>query len=130
MSHGQIITDPQKMKDIDYAHFVAILAKPGEDIKAELTAEDCHLWHMGTGVAGEAGELLDAVKKVVVYRKPVDLKNVVEELGDLEFFMEGIRAALGITREETIAANRTKLNARYTAAKYSDEQAQARADKA
>lgn len=38
---------------------------------------------MATGVSGEAGELLDAVKKSVVYKKPLDRENVVEELGDL-----------------------------------------------
>jgi hypothetical protein len=55
---------------------------------------------------------------------------VVEELGDLEFYMEGLRQATGITREETLAANIAKLGKRYQNHLYSDGQAQSRADKA
>jgi NTP pyrophosphatase (non-canonical NTP hydrolase) len=84
---------------------------------------------MVLGISGEAGELLDAVKKATIYRKPLDRVNVVEELGDLEFYMRGLRESLGITREETLGLNISKLRKRYTA-KYSDEAAIHRADKA
>ena len=114
---------------IVYSDFVATLAKKGEVIAAELTAEDAHLLHMVVGVSGEAGELLDAVKKAVIYRKPLDLENVIEELGDLEFYMEGLRQGLGITRQETIDANVEKLSKRYEGLRYSDKSAQLRADK-
>lgn len=112
-----------------HAETVAALTKSGADIQQELTAEDCHMLHMAVGISGEAGELLDAVKKAVIYRKPLDRENVVEELGDLEFYMEGLRQGLGITREETIQANIAKLGKRY-GEKYSDKAAQERADKA
>ena len=112
-----------------YSDMIAALAKKGEVIAAELTAEDAHLLHMVVGVSGEAGELLDAVKKAVIYRKPLDLENVVEELGDLEFYMEGLRQGLGITRQETIDANVEKLSKRYEGLRYSDKSAQLRADK-
>ena len=112
-----------------FRSFVATLAKKGEVIVAELTAEDAHLLHMVVGVSGEAGELLDAVKKSVIYRKPLDLENVIEELGDLEFYMEGLRQGLGITRQETIDANVEKLSKRYEGLRYSDKSAQLRADK-
>jgi len=117
---------------IKHNEMVAALAKPGADILASLTPNDCHALHMAVGVVGEAGELIDAVKKAVFYRKPLDRENVVEELGDLEFYMEGLRQAYNITREETIAHNIHKLaegpNARYKGG-YSDAAAQARADK-
>lgn len=114
---------------IIYSEMVAALAKKGEVIANELTAEDAHLLHMTVGVSGEAGELLDAVKKAVIYRKPLDRENVIEELGDLEFYMEGLRQGLGITRQETIDANIAKLSKRYEGLKYSDKSAQLRADK-
>ncbi len=116
-------------KQIDFAEMVKTLAKDGAEIIATLTPENAHLWHMGTGVSGEAGELLDAIKKVAIYNKPVDLENVIEELGDIEFYMEGIRYMLGITREQTLEHTKKKLAKRY-AGKYSDQAAQARADKA
>jgi len=109
---------------------IAGLAKPGEDILATLTSAKCHLWHMGSCVPGEAGELFDAVKRHVIYNKEIDRANVIEELGDLEFYMEGLRQGLGITREETLLANIAKLGKRYEGLTYTDAAAQARADKA
>lgn len=105
------------------------LAKDGAEIKAELTDAEAHLWHMATGVAGEAGELLDAIKKAVVYRKPLDWNNVVEELGDLEFYMSGIRQAVNVSREEILAANIDKLMKRHHKGVYSNQTAIERADK-
>lgn len=114
---------------IKFEDMVAALVKPGADILAQMTAEQAHIQHMAVGVSGEAGELLDAVKKYVIYQKPLDRENVIEELGDLEFYMEGLRAGLGITREETIRANIAKLGKRYASGAYSNEQAITRADK-
>lgn len=117
------------MTDINHSNMVRRLAKDGNTIKDELSGIECHILHMTVGVAGEAGELLDAIKKNVIYRKPLDRVNVVEELGDLEFYMEGLRQSLDITREETLAANIAKLGKRYEGLQYSDKQAQDRADK-
>lgn len=115
--------------NINHGDMVAQLAKPGQKIADEMTGEEAHILHMSVGISGEAGELLDAVKKAVMYRKPIDRENVIEELGDLEFYMEGLRQGLGITREETIEANIEKLGKRYKGHQYSDQQAQDRADK-
>jgi len=115
--------------NVTHPELVAALAKPGADIVATLTAEDAHSLHMAVGIAGEAGELLDAVKKAAIYRKPIDRENVVEELGDLEFYMEGLRQGLGITRQEVLDHNIAKLSKRYSSGTYSDKHAQERADK-
>jgi NTP pyrophosphatase (non-canonical NTP hydrolase) len=112
-----------------HQELVSKLVKDGDTIVSELTGKDAHLWHMATGVAGEGGELLDAVKKAVIYRKPLDRKNVVEEIGDLEFFLEGMRQALDITREECLQENIKKLSLRYEKLTYSDRSAQERKDK-
>lgn len=114
---------------ITHSEMVSVLVKPGQDIIDSLTPQKADLWHMGTGVSGEAGELLDAIKKHVIYNKPIDIENVIEELGDLEFYMEGIRQNLGITREQTIEQNISKLSVRYNGLTYSDQKAQDRADK-
>ena len=82
------------------------------------------------GICGEAGELLDAVKKAVIYRKNLDRTNVIEELGDIEFYLEGFRQSVGISRDETIKENMDKLSKRYAKIQYTDEAAQTRADKA
>ncbi len=112
----------------EYETFVAGLTKPGTVIKEDLTPDQACAWHMATGVSGEAGELLDAIKKWVIYRRDLDIGNVVEELGDLEFYMAGIRNTLGIRRDDVIAANMIKLGVRYGDG-YSDQAARERADK-
>ena len=117
------------MKPADYAAMVAVLAKPGEDILDTLSPERVHLLHMAVGVAGEAGELLDAIKKHCFYNKPLDLNNVVEELGDLEFYMEGLRQGLSLLRQEILEYNMVKLSERYNGLRYSDQAAWERKDK-
>ncbi len=108
---------------------VQALIKSGDQITEELTPEQCEMMHYGCGVAGEGGELLDAIKKHCIYRQPLDRENVIEEMGDSEFYLEALRKLLGITRKETIAANMAKLAKRYEGFKYSDEAAQLRKDK-
>ncbi len=112
-----------------YEDFVTALVKDGNKIKSELTGDECHTIHMIMGICGEAGELLDAVKKAVIYRKPLDQVNVIEELGDIEFYLEGFRQSAGISRDETIKENMDKLSKRYSKIQYTDEDAQIRADK-
>lgn len=112
----------------EHAKMVSALAKPGDAIIQDLDCSRMHLLHMAVGISGEAGELLDAVKKAAIYNKPLDRENVIEELGDLEFYMEGLRAELGITREQTLQANIDKLSVRYKKG-YSDKAAQDREDK-
>jgi len=117
------------MTEIVFEEMVAGLAKPGQAIIDSLTPEKADLIHMAVGVSGEAGELLDAVKKHVIYNKDIDRSNIVEELGDIEFYMERMRQICEITREETIAANINKLGKRYEGLKYTDQAAQNRTDK-
>ena len=102
----------------DYSELVASLSKPGAEIIAELAPKKASALHMAVGVSGESGELLDAIKKWVMYGQPLDVENIVEELGDLEFYMEGLRAELGLSREAIILENIKKLNKRYASGKY------------
>ena len=108
---------------------VEALCKPGHDIIMELDAVKADALHMAVGVSSESGELLDCIKKHTIYNKPIDHENLVEELGDIEFYLEWLRQVFGVTREEVLAANQAKLEKRYSSGKYSNEQAQARADK-
>lgn len=88
---------------ITHPELVSALLKPGADITSTLTDSLADLWHNGTGAAGEAGELLSALYPE--RRDPdgiFDRENVVEELGDLEFYLEGIRQNRGIERGETL----------------------------
>lgn len=117
------------MVPIAHINMVATLSKPGKDILDTLTARKVALWHMATGVAGEAGEVLDLIKKHVVYDKPLDMEALIEELGDIEFYMEGLRQEIKTARETILTANINKLNTRYENLEYSDSAAINQADK-
>jgi len=113
-----------------YQQFVNSIVKPGDEIVRQLTPQQAHLLHMAVGVSGEAGELLDAVKKHCVYQKQINLENVIEEAGDILFYLTGLLNELDVSLEDCIIANREKLSRRYANGSYSNEQAIARADKA
>lgn len=91
--------------------------------------KDMEYMHAALGVAGEAGELADAVKKHVVYGKELDRNNIVEELGDLRFYMQQLMNMVGISEEEVLQGNATKLGKRYKNGSFSQQEAIARADK-
>jgi len=98
------------------------------------TAEQYHLIHMAVGIFGEAAELLDAVYQHVAGLEELNVENVIEELGDTEFYIEGFRQGLlvegvPLERETTLKHNITKLSKRYHGGSYSNQQAQDRADK-
>lgn len=112
-----------------HEELVSAIKKPGQEILAELTPQQADLIHMLMGVCGESGELLDAVKKHTIYQKKLDMENVIEELGDIEFYLEGIRQILNVSRDETLRANIDKLSKRYPDLKYSNKDAIERKDK-
>ena len=115
--------------DIKHGDMVSKLAKTGEAIHAEMTPKIAALMHHVMGACSEAGELLDGIKKSIIYNSPIDRENIIEELGDMEFYMQGLRMELGITREETLEANMIKLVKRYPDYRYTNQRAQDRADK-
>lgn len=112
-----------------YSEMVSKLIKPANEIADQLTVANVHTLHMVVGVSGEAGELLDTIKKSVVYGKPIDMENIIEELGYIEFYIEGLRQGLGISRQQTLEANINKLHKRYHKHCYTNEQAIKRSDK-
>jgi NTP pyrophosphatase (non-canonical NTP hydrolase) len=116
------------MKYETHREFVRKLCKAGSVIAEELTPDDCHRLHMAIGISGEAGELLDSIKKTTIYRKQLDIPNIVEECGDLLFYIAGMLDSIGVDIESAMAANVSKLSIRYGKS-YSDKSAIERADK-
>lgn len=123
---GEIKMSPQ---ELDHQILVRSLKKDGQEIAENLTGPQADAWHMSSCICGEAGELFDAIKKHIIYGKPLDIANVIEELRDLEFYLEGLRQILCITRMDTLQDNINKLNKRYSSGKFSNQEAQDRADK-
>lgn len=102
----------------------------GEVILEYLDPKAADLWHMAIGVATEAAELLDAVCQSILTDDDLDRDNVIEEMGDLEFYMRGIRQILNLSRDQCLSANICKLTRRYPAGEYTNKDAIERKDKA
>ena len=65
------------------------------------------------GIAGEAGEVADLVKKFVGHGHALDGEKVKKELGDVLWYIAVIAHRVGWTLEEVAAANVEKLRTRY-----------------
>ena len=105
------------------------LTKPNLDILEGIDSNHCGLLHHTLGIVGEAGEIVDTVKKCIIYKQPLNVENLIEELGDLEFYLSGLRQELGVTRATILEENMDKLNKRYPGFEYTDKRAKERADK-
>lgn len=62
---------------------------------------------------GEAGELLDEIKKVVFHGIPADVTKIKKEIGDAQYYLARIAAYFKITMEDVADTNIAKLAARY-----------------
>jgi NTP pyrophosphatase (non-canonical NTP hydrolase) len=64
------------------------------------------------GLAAEAGELLGLVQKAKRNRRPVDREKVVDELGDVLWYMCYVMDAYNIDFKELTTSNKKKLDDR------------------
>lgn len=89
------------------------------------------LMHASIGVCGEAGELMDTVKKSLMYGKPIDFVNIREELGDILWYLSLAIEAAETSFAQVMKENYEKLEKRYPSEQggYSDKFAADRMDK-
>lgn len=97
-----------------YPPFVAALAKPGDAILATLTPDKADAWHMASCIPGEAGELFTPLRDHDIGGRKLDRDNLIEELGDIEFYMEGLRRVTDILYEETVPYHLPVIASDYT----------------
>lgn len=69
----------------------------------------------GLGVAGEAGEVADLLKKVLYHEVPFASvrEKLIKEMGDVFWYLEYLAASIGVTTEEVLATNIKKLRERH-----------------
>lgn len=65
------------------------------------------------GLAGEAGEVIDLVKKARFQGHPIDWEKVKGELGDVMWYVGLLCHTLGLSLEEIRQANVEKMHRRY-----------------
>lgn len=68
------------MKIKDYSNLALRTAK-------SMPTAHQNIWHATAGLVTETGEIFDAYKKHMIYGKPLDTVNVLEEVGDLMWYL-------------------------------------------
>lgn len=69
--------------------------------------------NLGMGLAGEAGEVCDYLKKVVFHGHELDKEKLSHELGDVLWYLANLADSIDVPLSEIAAKNITKLSKRY-----------------
>jgi len=80
----------------------------GANIERLLTA--------GVGINAEGGEFLEIIKKMIFQGKPwndANREHLIIELGDIMWYVAQACIALGVSFDDVVAGNVTKLEKRY-----------------
>ena len=84
--------------------------------------------NMCMGLAGETGETIDIFKKHIYQGKDLDINDVIEEIGDILWYIANLCNVNKITMKECMESNVEKLRKRYPNG-FSIKDALERADK-
>ena len=76
-------------------------------------AHENELINYGLGIAGEAGEVADLIKKSQFHGHSISTDEIKKELGDTLWYIGQIARIAGLTLEEIAVANVEKLRKRY-----------------
>jgi len=113
------------MNSREYQKLAARTESPADFVLGRLEnmgEYDVRLWHALIGMSSEVGELMDQFKRFMFYRQPLDECNVIEELGDVLWYIALACNTLEISMEDVMRKNIKKLRERYPE-KYSDHDA-------
>ena len=80
---------------------------------AEYTGKEIMLVWNAIGLAGEAGEVADTVKKAVFHRHGVNRDELIKELGDVLWYVAALCTKLDVPMSEVMERNIAKLRQRY-----------------
>lgn len=90
----------------EYSALAMVTAPKAADVEYKLL-------NAALGMAGEAGEVADVVKKLVFHHKALDAKKLIEEAGDCVWYINLLINTLGYTWSDLLEANIAKLKARF-----------------
>ena len=65
------------------------------------------------GLCGESGEVTDYIKKCIYHNHKFNLKKLIEELGDVMWYLTNIATLMGIPLDYILDENIKKLEERY-----------------
>lgn len=100
------------MNPNDYQETIKYFAR--QDLSGiDVSRRSLMLMNYALGIAGEGGEVADEIKKIIFHDKPVDHQKLINECGDVLWYIARLLTALDCTLEECMVANVNKLSQRY-----------------
>lgn len=86
-----------------------LIDKPDQPLTGEETMK---IWN-AIGVAGEAGEICDLIKKGIFHQHGIDVEKLKKEIGDVCWYLAGLATQFNLDFGEILEANIEKLKQRY-----------------
>ncbi len=90
----------------DYQHEASRTILPDPDQTLQLAV-------FTLGLAGEAGEAAEHVKKALGHGHPLDVSKLTAELGDVLWYVTALATLLGVSLDGIARGNLDKLRRRY-----------------
>ena len=97
------------MKDLsfeEYQRLAMVTCKDYDNIREAYA-------NIGLGLAGESGEVVDIIKKYLVAGKEIDKNHLVEELGDVMWYIAEACKFFDLSMQEIARVNIEKMAKRY-----------------
>lgn len=94
---------------MNFDEYVVLAQRTGNN----LGNRELQLTRAAMGMAGEAGEFCDDVKKVLFHGVEVDVPRLVKEAGDVLWYLADASVALGVPLSRIAELNIEKLKKRY-----------------
>lgn len=79
----------------------------------QITPEQVMISWNAIGLAGEAGEVAELVKKGIYHQQGIDTEKIEKELGDVLWYVAALCTKLGLSMEAVMERNIQKLMKRY-----------------
>jgi NTP pyrophosphatase (non-canonical NTP hydrolase) len=79
----------------------------------EIADNDMMIVWNALGLAGEAGECVDAIKKGILHQHGLDRDKMKKELGDVAWYLAALCTKLDLDLGDVFEANIEKLKTRY-----------------
>ena len=89
-----------------YQHQASKFISPDITPKEQLT-------NWALGLAGEAGEVVEPVKKYLFHHRELNVKELSKELGDILWYVAAMCTTLGLSLQDVMTENIDKLTQRY-----------------
>lgn len=104
---------PRRRSDAYIRNCVKTESNDFEKMRNRLSDGNLRLLHSSIGLTTEVGEFADSIKKHIFYGRNLDRVNLMEELGDVLWYVSIALSELGYDYEQVMTKNIKKLKARY-----------------